>query len=492
MNYFSFRRGWWKPWDWSTRAWVLAICVLALVSPLLTRWFFLWQVPDVTLPFNVEDVVQREILKDDDAMVRYASALLSDRFEGGFTPDENSFHSMVEFYEAEEEAVAKPDRKWDKRFDTWLLSKKVALDEYRLASEMRYASGPSLKSADVNTMVGVHQDSRKLVRLASLEAIRQERMGEFDVAWNWHLANLRFARHCQMPRYLICHLIGIGARSYAYRGIARWAEHASLSSDQLQVARQELLTDRDMSIPNSELIKSEYLILKNSMKLAEMPNHLLTFWRFAAPELPLILAGKRIVLWTIGQPEVVLRLARQELVNNLEQIDVPPHLRCQSDSYKYEVVFQTDQRARRIRGQLDSARLLATIETDLEKLTGLEGRLLGARNIDRANRADAARRCALDVALAAHQYQRRHGEFPATIEQLVPEYLETIPFDPMSEIGVSIHYRRAETGEAIVWSIGYDGIDDGGDILGLKPKDIGFQIRLNRQGAAKPEDQSQE
>jgi|GEM_PF-1149334 hypothetical protein len=487
MTYLALRRFTWKPWNWSGRTWGLAIIAAFLVSPFVTRWICLWQVPDVALPFDVEEVVQREIHREDDAMARYAQAMRL--FNRSFIPDENSFNSMKAFYAAQSEAKTEPKGKWDKRLDRWLERNKEALEEYRLATEMTHASRISSKSADGDAIVGNHQMFRELVRLAELEAIRHERRGDLDVAWGWHLANLRCVRHCQIAG----HAIGISIRNSTYLGIARWAEYASLNSEQLQVARQELLADRDAWVSRSELLTSNYLKFRDTMNGAEAPNHLFPFWRFSGSEWPLLLFGKRIALWSIGQPDIVMRLARQELVNNLQQIELPLHLRCRSKSYKNEIVFLSDHKAGRASGQLDPFQLLTKLEAHLEKMPGLEGRLLGGGGIDRSNhRNHAARKQTGDVALAAHQYQRRHGEFPATVEQLVPEYLETIPFDPMSEIGVPIQYRREEGGEAIVWSIGYNGSDDGGDILGLNPKDIGFRIQLNRQVAEASEDRSQE
>ena len=82
--------------------------------------------------------------------------------------------------------------------------------------------------------------------------------------------------------------------------------------------------------------------------------------------------------------------------------------------------------------------------------------------------------------LACHEFQRIHGEFPANIEQLAPTFLDAIPLDPMDPTGASLRYRRDENGEAVVWSIGRDAKDDGGDIEGKEPKDAGYRIFLKK------------
>lgn len=62
--------------------------------------------------------------------------------------------------------------------------------------------------------------------------------------------------------------------------------------------------------------------------------------------------------------------------------------------------------------------------------------------------------------LAVAQHVAEHGEYPETLEALVPEYLDAVPEDLFSE-GDPILYRVTETG-AIVYSVGQDGLDEGG------------------------------
>jgi hypothetical protein len=86
--------------------------------------------------------------------------------------------------------------------------------------------------------------------------------------------------------------------------------------------------------------------------------------------------------------------------------------------------------------------------------------------------------------LACHQFQRIHGEFPQSLEQLVPRYLDAIPIDSMHRDGGAIQYRKQDDGEALVWSLGYNEVDDGGDVGHDRP-DFGYRIRLKRTIDAK-------
>ncbi len=63
------------------------------------------------------------------------------------------------------------------------------------------------------------------------------------------------------------------------------------------------------------------------------------------------------------------------------------------------------------------------------------------------------------VALAVQRYRLATGNLPDTLADLVPTYLDTVPKDPFD--GRSLRYEKLETG-FIVYSVGLDGIDDGG------------------------------
>lgn len=62
--------------------------------------------------------------------------------------------------------------------------------------------------------------------------------------------------------------------------------------------------------------------------------------------------------------------------------------------------------------------------------------------------------------LALRAYMADHGKYPPKIEDLVPKYLKTAPKDIFS--GAPVKYRSQGTGY-VVYSIGYDLKDDGGD-----------------------------
>lgn len=61
--------------------------------------------------------------------------------------------------------------------------------------------------------------------------------------------------------------------------------------------------------------------------------------------------------------------------------------------------------------------------------------------------------------LALHAYRDTHGAYPERLQDLVPELLDTLPMDLAD--GQPLRYRRTDGGY-LLYSVGYDGKDDGG------------------------------
>ena len=70
-----------------------------------------------------------------------------------------------------------------------------------------------------------------------------------------------------------------------------------------------------------------------------------------------------------------------------------------------------------------------------------------------------AQQLVTECALA--RYRQQHGGLPASLEALVPEFLDRVPHDVMD--GQPLRYRRTDEGGCLIWSIGENRIDDGGD-----------------------------
>ncbi len=68
------------------------------------------------------------------------------------------------------------------------------------------------------------------------------------------------------------------------------------------------------------------------------------------------------------------------------------------------------------------------------------------------------------LACALERYRLARGKFPATPDALTPEFLENIPPDVVN--GEPLHYQSTSNGSFKLYSIGWNGNDDGG-VIGI-------------------------
>jgi tetratricopeptide (TPR) repeat protein len=77
-------------------------------------------------------------------------------------------------------------------------------------------------------------------------------------------------------------------------------------------------------------------------------------------------------------------------------------------------------------------------------------------------------------AVALKRYRLKHGSYPDKLAELVPEFIDEVPLDPMS--GGELLYRKDGDG-FVVYSVGVNGLDDGGTDSSLDDRtDLGWKI----------------
>ncbi len=99
--------------------------------------------------------------------------------------------------------------------------------------------------------------------------------------------------------------------------------------------------------------------------------------------------------------------------------------------------------------------------------------------LDNAVRRSARAQVSVDAARLACALERQRltrGEYPETIEALVPQFLEKIPNDVID--GKPLRYRRTADGGYTLYSIGWNQKDDNGEIAWQKAKE-GTAVDLN-------------
>jgi hypothetical protein len=90
------------------------------------------------------------------------------------------------------------------------------------------------------------------------------------------------------------------------------------------------------------------------------------------------------------------------------------------------------------------------------------------------------------AALALERYRWKYGNYPETLQALMPEFLKSEPMDFMT--GQPLHYRLAEGGHFLVYSVGLDCLDNGGQVPKQPSQGERFASLRNSNTAVPPSD----
>jgi hypothetical protein len=66
------------------------------------------------------------------------------------------------------------------------------------------------------------------------------------------------------------------------------------------------------------------------------------------------------------------------------------------------------------------------------------------------------------IACALERYHLAHDQYPETLDALAPQFIEKLPHDVIG--GQPLHYRRTEDGKFLLYSVGWNEADDGGQV----------------------------
>jgi hypothetical protein len=249
----------------------------------------------------------------------------------------------------------------------------------------------------------------------------------------------------------------------AVRGGVNWSAQKNVGAADLRKAIRDVQAIEEMPARASDTIKLEYLALRDVGERGIV---------FSTPQPSWVRST--------GYPAQVARTARLVVANLLSQADRPKYRRTpvhpgQLGLFELDPAAAPDPKLRppaEIEAaavtKIDAlARTLRAVAPDAAlQLEVVDPQLQMGNLWEACLWQDVAetRRDGLLLALALQLHYREHGEFPASLDELVKNgYLKSIPADPFGK-GEPFHYRRgaAPQSEAVLWSVWRDGIDQGG------------------------------
>ena len=300
--------------------------------PFGIRMLILAGVPAMDEPFDVDDFVKWDVPAEGDAFTEYRQASdLRRRLAADL-----GTNSVKE----PESCTAVLEKGWseaDEPLKQWLAAHREVLAVWRRGTEKEHALNLSPAKLAIDSVIDTIQDQRQLTRLALLESARCIDAGEREEAWRWARAAQRCGGHVTHRGCLIQGLVGVAIHSLSSDALARWAEQPGVTSEQLRAGLAATKSDYSLYESRSNILKSEYLADRNTLTSGKWLS-VINDSKSAAIAPAVIKGG----LWVVGEPELTLRLFRQVLANQIQEIDKPVATRRKVVSTGIVLLFDPD------------------------------------------------------------------------------------------------------------------------------------------------------
>lgn len=457
------RPSWLNPLNWPMGIWVLVICLGLMLVPFGIRAIMLAGTPMIPEPFDVAEFCKWNVSADDDAFTEYRVA------------DAMRMATRVVAPESYDQVQEKGWTAADDAVKQWLELNRDAMAVWRKGTQKELGLNISPGKMAFDTVIDTVQAQREFARLALVEEARCLDAGELDEARQWARATFRAGGHSTRRGCLVQALVGSAIHSVSTTGLAKWAEQPGVTSTQLQEALSAAKSDYALYELRSNIMKAEYLAVCNTLAKPAWIDLLGPVNSGSAPTSPAMASVMKMGFWVVGEPELSVRIFRQVLANQLVEIDKPVSQRQKLGGSGFVMVFDQAPNVPLKPAHLDVAGInRACTKSFLVRLLAP-----AAKNVDNALLRQEARQAVFEVLLAAQAYRRDHGEFPENLSLLVPKYIATIPLDPCDPSGGQVLYRRDEPLKAVIYSVGDDGADGGGDFDSktTRPADVGFDLK---------------
>ncbi len=305
----------------------------------------------------------------------------------------------------------------------------------------------------IMTLLDEQQKTREFAQLMDLDALERAQRGDIRQALLSARACLNASRVLEDEPFLISQLIRIAIAAVAMKNVERALALGEADAD-LAEAQKHLAVFMDS--------KGIERALRGERALMHVTAKQIIEGKFSARELE-AMAGPG----GGGGPTDSLEAAWKWLTRlsdrEMARRDHPDFLRTMTKAVEAARLPPEKQAAAE-----------AALENEVRAKGGLLTRLLmpATMKVNQAGRRSLACARAMVALIACERYRLAHGKWPAKLDDLVPAYLVAVPADPID--GKPLRYRTWAEG-VVVYSVGTNGVDDGGDVERFD-KDFGYRL----------------
>jgi hypothetical protein len=279
---------------------------------------------------------------------------------------------------------------------------------------------------------------KSAAKVLQLRSIAELQMGQSDKAFADIKLSLRLVESIRTEPFMISHLVRVAMVAITvqpvYEGLAenKWSDRQLAELD-AELAKLDFLADYQFSI------RGERVLHLKELEYVRRTGDMYGFLGGGGPNYYHPVSLRLIPSSFFYQNE--LTIARMHQQWSIPQVDITNRV------VSPETVQQDDEATTNALRHFSPYRVFAQI------LMPAYGNAV--KRFARAqSNVDLAR-----VAIALERYRLAHGNYPDSLDSLAPQFMEKVPHDVIG--GEPLHYRR--NGDSfILYSVGWNGTDDGG------------------------------
>jgi hypothetical protein len=315
-----------------------------------------------------------------------------------------------------------------------------AVEELRLASQRPYASVP-LNYEDgfssTTALLPVLTELKRCTQVLQLRAAAELADGQSAKALEDVKLLLYLNNSIRNSPFLISHLVRIAIVAIGLQPIWEGLVEHKWSDEQL-VALDAELSKIDFLADYGSIMRGERAFAIASFESQRHSREIISYRddRIVTNKLTFMPSA-----WFYQNELAIARMQQQwilPLVDTNSRTVSPEKLRQANDANRAETKHYSPYK-------VQALMLFPAISASVKKVAAIQVSINLAR-----------------VACALERYRLAHGEYPETLDALVPQFIEKLPHDIIN--GQPLHYRREADGRFILYSVGWNEKDDGGTV----------------------------
>jgi hypothetical protein len=372
-------------------------------------------------------------------------------------------------------------RKWSKDeqrlIHEWLRANKEALAAVEEATdEAKYFEPIKAESNRLFDALPLESSANltKLFKLAAIHANAEALGGRWESAWAWNGRLRRMANHLYQQPFFIQHMMGMRIEGGACEQALEFLQHA--------------LPEHSGRMVRAIALQAEHQCPDELVEFAENVYALDTiefFYAWAAEPTKHAKFGETVEAMVGPGSDLFREFLREEPGKNpfagvdefreaLRGSSVEQAWECQLALNKLYAEWHAKPFPEAWK-EVEAFRQAVRKQASTEPVQLLSNSMLDPDQYRYMRALTVARRNAVTSVIGVKSYQERWGRLPRKLENACPESLGHDPTDPFS--GEPLRYRVSDDGQSfVIYSVGPDQDDDGGEHNGFKKDDGDFVL----------------